>query len=56
MGECENNPDYMLANCDDTCKNHAEEALRNAEDIKVVFNVVLLYFVHALFRVHYIVY
>ena len=55
MGECENNPDYMLANCDDSCENHAEEALRNAEDIKVcLFVFVLRYFVHALFRVHYL--
>lgn len=35
MGECEANAPYMLSNCEDSCKKHAEEALSNAEDIEV---------------------
>jgi len=34
MGECEANAPYMLSNCKDSCKKHAEEALSNAEDIE----------------------
>ena len=37
MGECDNNPGYMLSNCEDSCQKHAEAALREAEDIKVRF-------------------
>ena len=37
MGECDNNPGYMLSHCEDSCQKHAEVALREAEDIKVRF-------------------
>ena len=37
MGECDNNPGYMLSNCEDSCQKHAGVALREAEDIKVRF-------------------
>lgn len=40
MGECDNNPGYMLSNCKDSCQKHAEAALREAEDIKVRFVVI----------------
>ena len=39
MGECDNNPGYMLSHCEDSCQKHAEVALREAGDIKVRFAV-----------------